>query len=258
MNEINEIKIPKGVDRIAVKQHDDKVVIEFIPEKSEFKEGDFVYEDGRIMIVKNYPDNYYALIYPKSDMEPVYNGRYAPTMPLSSLSFRYATEYEKQLLIDALKKDGKRWNAEKLEIEDIPQPKFKAGDKVKIKDGISSKTHRSVYPYFDDFLDQYIGKVMTVKEYVTTCLGEYITMDEAKIEDHHFGFAEDWLEPCSDEPKKGDLAIFWDYGDRDDATIRLYDKKGHEYHYDNYGAFWANAIKFESKEQFEKVLRGEI
>lgn len=38
MNEINEIKIPKGVDRIAVKQHDDKIVIEFIPEEP--KKGD--------------------------------------------------------------------------------------------------------------------------------------------------------------------------------------------------------------------------
>jgi len=40
MNEIKEIKIPKGVDRIAVKQHDDKVVIEFIPKKPKLKEGD--------------------------------------------------------------------------------------------------------------------------------------------------------------------------------------------------------------------------
>ncbi len=35
MEEMNEIKIPKGVDRIAVKQHDDRIVIEFIPEEPE-------------------------------------------------------------------------------------------------------------------------------------------------------------------------------------------------------------------------------
>ena len=178
MNEMNEIKIPKGVDRIAVKQHDDKVVIEFIPEKSKFKEGDFVYEDGRIMIVKNYPNSYYALIYPKLDMDPVYNRRYAPTMPLSSLSFRYATEDEKQLLIDAMKKDGKRWNAKKLKIEDIL--------------------------------------------------------------------------------KKGDLAIFWNNEYRDYPLIRMYDSKDYRGYYDSCGISWRNAIKFESKEQFEKVLRGEI
>ena len=33
MNEINEIKLPEGIDRISVKQYNDKIVIEFIPEK---------------------------------------------------------------------------------------------------------------------------------------------------------------------------------------------------------------------------------
>ena len=177
INEVNEIKLPKGVDSISVTQHDDKIVIEFIPKKPKFKQGDFVYEDGRIMIVDNYPNSYYALIYPKLDMEPVYSVMYALNMPLSSLSFRHATEDEKQLLIDAMEKDGKQWNAEKLKIEDIL--------------------------------------------------------------------------------KKDDLAIFWD-DDKAYATIRLYDKKWHEYHYDSYGIDWENAIKFESKEQFEKILRGEI
>jgi hypothetical protein len=177
MNKINEIKLPKGVESISVTQHDDKIVIKFIPEKSKFKEGDFVYEDGRIMIVKNHPNNYYAIIYPKLDRKPIYNRRYAPTMPLSSLSFRYATEDEKQLLIDAMEKDGKQWNAEKLKIEDIL--------------------------------------------------------------------------------KKGDLTIFWDDA-KTYAAIRLYGWKYREYYCDNFGTHWKHAIKFESKEQFEKLLRGEI
>lgn len=251
MKEINEIKIPKGVESISVTQHDDKIVIEFIPKGDKFKNGDFVYENGRIMIVKNYPNSYYALIYPKSDMEPVYNGRYAPTMSLSCLSFRYATEEERQLLIDAMKKDGKRWNADKKCIEDIPQPKFKAGDKVKIKDGISSETHERVGPCFTSGMDKFIGKELTVKEYID---GGSVLFNEDYFE---YCFHEDWLEPYTDEPKKGDLAIFWDY-DKGGAIISLYDKKGHRYHYDSRGIYWKNAIKFESKEQFEKVLRGEI
>ena len=66
------------------------------------------------------------------------------------------------------------------------------------------------------------------------------------------------IEFIPEDLKKGDLAIFWNNGDGDDAAIRLYDKKGHECYYDSYGIGWENAIKFESKEQFEKVLRGEI
>ena len=253
MNEIKEIKIPRGVESISVTQHDDKIVIEFIPEKSEFKEGDFVYEDGRIMIVNELSIKrivYHALIYPQIDLEVVYNNNYASTRAASSLNFRCATKEEKQLLIDAMKKDGKRWNAEKLEIEDIPQPKFKAGDKVKIKDGISSETHGNVCPYFTESMDEFIGKELTVKEY----RGGF-----AVISEDYYGyyFNEDWLEPYTDELKKGDLAIFWDYN-KDVAIIRLYDEKYRDYHNDSYGMRWKNAIKFESKEQFEKILRGEI
>ena len=162
MEKINEITIPEGVNRIAVKQHDDKIVIEFIPEKR----------------------------------------------------------------------------------------KFKAGDKVKIKDGISSKTHRSIKPNFISAMDEFIGKELTVKGYS----GGYVFFNE---DDFGYKFDKDWLEPWSDEPKKGDLAIFWDDGSEDDAIIKLYDIKEHECHYDSNGVHWDNAIKFESKEQYEKIIKGE-
>ena len=162
MEKINEITIPEGVNRIAVKQHDDKIVIEFIPEKRKFKEG----------------------------------------------------------------------------------------DKVRIKDGISSKTHERISPNFTSTMDKFIGKELTVKEY----RGGF-----ALISEDHYGyyFNEDWLEPYTEELKKGDLAIFWD-DNKDCAIIRIYNTKGYSYHSDSYGYLWENAIKFESKEQFEKVLRGEI
>lgn len=250
MNEINEIKIPEGIDRISVKQHDDKIVIEFIPEEAKFKEGDFVYEDGRIIIVKNYPNNYYAIIYPKLNKEIDYNRRYASDMTLSSLPFRYATEEEKQLLIDALAEVGKRWNAEKKCIEDIPKRKFKAGDKVRIKDGISSRTHRNVGPGFMSEMDNLIGKTMTVSRY--THESGYIICNE-----YGWHFHEDWLEPWNGELKKGDLAIFWD-DYKDAAIIKRYDRKEYDYHCDSFDIHWGNAIKFESKEQYEKMLRGGI
>lgn len=256
MEKINEIKLPKGVESISVTQHDYRVVIKFIPKGDEFKNGDFVYEDGRIMIVGEFSikrKRYHALVCPKIDLKVLYNRYYAPTMPLSSLSFRHATEEEKQVLIDAMKKDGKRWNAEKMCIEDIPNRKFKVGDKVKIKDGVSSKTHRYIGPHFTSTMDEFIGKELTVKK----CHNGFVLFNE---DDYGYLFPEDWLEPYTEKLKKGDLAIFWD-DDKDHALIRIYDRKYHEYHYDSSGTHdspWKNAIKFESKDQFEKVLRGEI
>jgi hypothetical protein len=164
MKEMNEIKLPKGVESISVTQHDDKIVIEFIPEER----------------------------------------------------------------------------------------KFKAGDKVKIKDGISNKTHERVSPGFTSTMDEFIGKKLTVKEYNSR---GWIVFYE---DDREYGFSDDWLEPWSDEPKKGDLAIFWDYDDKEYSAIHVYDRKGNSGYYDSSGIPWDNAVKFESKDQFEKVLRGEI
>jgi hypothetical protein len=68
-------------------------------------------------------------------------------------------------------------------------------------------------------------------------------------------------ENIPEEPKEGDLAIFWDH-DKEFAIIRMYyrSNNGVEYrrHQDIQGLYWDNAIKFESKEQFEKLIKGEI
>ena len=48
---------------------------------------------------------------------------------------RPATDEEKQLLFDAMAKEGKRWNAEKKVVEDIPKPYvFRKGEPVLVRD----------------------------------------------------------------------------------------------------------------------------
>ena len=54
-------------------------------------------------------------------------------------NMRLATEEEKNRLFDALKKDGKRWNAEKKCVEDIKEYQFKPFDKVLVRDSDAYK-----------------------------------------------------------------------------------------------------------------------
>ena len=80
---------------------------------------------------------------------------------------RPATEEEKRMLFDAMSKDGKRWNAEKKVVEDIPEPyEFREGEPVMVRnhdDGcwmlaaFSKKLEDVNYPYeiLNDFGNSY-------------------------------------------------------------------------------------------------------
>lgn len=63
---------------------------------------------------------------------------YAPVEDLAMNIVRPATDEEKQRLFDAMAKQGKRWNAEKKVVEDIPKPyefsEFRKGDAVLYRD----------------------------------------------------------------------------------------------------------------------------
>ena len=337
MNKINEIKLPKGVDSISVTQHDDKIVIEFIPKEAKFKRGDILISiatpDLTVIFDKVTSTTAFDSIYHNGESSnhgwclglfrhatkeekqeffdelevkgkrwnddkkcvediPVYNhgdflvskggypfildreGRNGKSHYLFAISIydpdvksiqdsggelycgylkdaSVADQETIKKIHDGLKSIGKRWDADKKCIEDIPKPKFKVGDKVRIKDGISNKTHRDIYPLFTEPMDEFIGKEMTVEKYNRN---GFVVTDADYFE---YQFAEDWLEPWSEEPKNGDLAIFWDYS-KDIAIMRTYREKKGMLHYDSVGYPWKNAIKFESKEQFEKVLKGEI
>lgn len=62
-------------------------------------------------------------------------------------SIRPATEEEKQMLFDAMAKEGKRWNAEKKVVEDIPELR---AEKSEIKSEIKSDAHQ--FKKFDPVL----------------------------------------------------------------------------------------------------------
>ena len=60
------------------------------------------------------------------------------------------------------------------------------------------------------------------------------------------------------ELKEGDLAIFWDYEPRE-AIIAPYKQFVDGSYVDNMDCCWYDAIKWDgTKEQYERVLRGEL
>ena len=60
------------------------------------------------------------------------------------------------------------------------------------------------------------------------------------------------------ELKEGDLAIFWNYEPRE-AIIAHYKQFVDGNYVDHMDCYWDNAIKWDgTKEQYEKVLRGEL
>lgn len=141
MEKINEIKIPEGVDRIAVKQYDDKIVIEFIPEEPKFKRGDIL-----ISIVTPGLTVIFDKITSTTTFDSIYHNGESSNHGWSLECFRHATKEEKQEFFDELEVKGKRWNAEELEIEDI----LKKGDLAIFWDYTTDNAIIRIYDRKDD------------------------------------------------------------------------------------------------------------
>lgn len=123
-------EIPDGCNRVTIEQQGNKMVTTFEPE---FKEGD--------VLVKKYKDGFfggreYIFILDNIDLDGTinYKAHYSKEFKTATirtgygigsikdgvhLELRYATESERQILFNALAKEGKQWNAEKKCIEDL-------------------------------------------------------------------------------------------------------------------------------------------
>jgi len=151
---------------------------------------------------------------------------------------RPATPEEIQLLTDKLKEQGKRWNAEKKIIEDIPT--FKVGDWF-----IPHKPWRkSGDLYWNDKMDKLDGTKLQITDF-----------DEKDLMYNEWSFAPSWCEKTEapkPEPKVGEMCIFWH--DKSDAFIAILSKIGFYDFRDNAGIPWHNCIPFESVEQYKKII----
>jgi len=111
-------------------------------EESEFEDGDIIAfgceEDNPIIGIFKALSAYGR--YTHCDyFDLLHNGtmKFSPAEEFINDNLRLATEEEKNKLFDALAKEGKRWNAEKKCIEELPRKTsvFKPFDKVLVRDG---------------------------------------------------------------------------------------------------------------------------
>lgn len=109
--------IPNGVKKVTVSQQGNRIVVEMVPEDKEPKPGDVCLNDsGSVYIFKSHKDNgrsHECFAWLGENGSLLTGGGCLPGCP--------ATPEEAQPLWDALKKAGKKWNAETMQVEDVPE-----------------------------------------------------------------------------------------------------------------------------------------
>lgn len=117
-----KIAVPEGCTA-SVEKKDNFVIVTFEPKEWKPKDGDIIaFGTRRIGIFKAY-DSIGHEEYATYVDELHFN-----ESGWRNDNMRPANEEEKQRLFDALAKEGKRWNAETKQIEDLPRWRAKRGD----------------------------------------------------------------------------------------------------------------------------------
>lgn len=121
-----------------------------------FKEGDVCTTIlGTIFIYQSITVNNFCGSYVSIDNKDILNRHYN-SFPEDCC--RLATKEERQKLFDAIKANGYRWNFQAKRLEKLIIPKFKKGDKVRVKNGCSQP--RTIEDVCDTFYTLVsIGKI---------------------------------------------------------------------------------------------------
>ena len=106
---------------------------------------------------------------------------------------RPATDEEKQKLSDAMAKQGKRWNAEKKVVEDIPKPhEFKKGEPVLVRTEYGRDWKLGAYVELSSIPDAQFGKYGVTDGRVTLFYRFCLPYNERTM--HLLGTSEDYKE----------------------------------------------------------------
>ena len=248
------------------------------PEWTKFKKGDFVVLDERwISIYKGRGTSEtcisdYCGCWIKNEYYNILGVRDGLDYRNVDWSIRLATEEEKQDLLDKLAKKGLMWDAEKLElvkIPDVPEWKnFKRGDVLKGNSGVMVLFDKFYYEYSMERHELEIAFRSLINNKGTGNDGWRVdafapASDKEKAKFFKLLRDEKGLEWDGEKLvevlKAGDFAIFWN-DNTEDAIISVCKRLDDNGRYvDHLGLCWDNALKWDgTKEQYEKVLRGEI
>jgi len=152
--------IPDGVKKVTVKQVGNKIVLETVPDVKEPKPGDVMINDfGSVYIFKAFQQllNRAKSVRDGGESHSYFawlgDGYQSGRLSINGVCEpgRHATPEEAQPLWDALKKAGKRWNPETMEVEEITE-------KEKI----------------ENFLESYADGVMWSREQVRCLIEDYL------------------------------------------------------------------------------------
>ena len=159
-------------------------------------------------------------------------------------TIRRATADEIKELAAVLARANRIWNPTKCCIELISY-KFKVGDKVTLKPGISNSDLVYVVKF-----DKYIGKSLTIQKYT-----EYGNVSFKEIP---YVFRQDWLEYYRNQPVIGDIVIAWPLKYEEKAIIGMLRGIDDDYMTYHVGkGFYTHAVKWDgTREQYEKILNG--
>lgn len=132
----------KVAENISVKTENNQIVVNYdLKEKFNLKEGEIYYVETSIgnkiiCIYKEIANHYFRSYVSLFNLTNLYCNYYPGSADCHTrdiIYIRKATEYEKESLLNALAEEGKQWNAKKMCIEDIFNPKD--GDFLADEDG---------------------------------------------------------------------------------------------------------------------------
>lgn len=124
-----------------------------IEKQHEFKDGDIVVYGKSVAICRKI---YKHTLYFYVSIDETF-GLLFDDNRVSSEGYRFATDEEMQQLFDALDKEGKRWNAENKQIEDLPKKcELKPFDKVLARGNDGETWIATLFGFYDKVFENYI------------------------------------------------------------------------------------------------------